>query len=258
MAKGLARRGAWFHTEVLGTRGFAMERREGSQTAASPLTATLERLTDPDPPSDESLYVLSYMGLRKAVGIIGLALPIALLVGKPLVDGGGMLGSISAYYYTGMQNYFVGTLCALAVFLFSYKYAPRDNLLSTLASVFALGVVFFPTTPSGEDTTWTGRAHLVCAISFFLTLAVIAYFVFTRPPLPKEQLEPRKCTRNKIYRICGVTIVVSLALAPLLDLVLSDAVRDQIHPLFWLESIAVWAFSFSWMIKGDLIPLLRD
>jgi hypothetical protein len=234
--------------------GAAMDRREGIQTAAS----TLQRMMDPEPPSDERLFVLSYMGLRRAVGVIGLALPIALLVGKPLLDGGGMQGSISAYYYTGMRNYFVGTLCALAVFLFSYRYAPHDNFLSNIASVFALGVVFFPTTPRGEDTTWTGRVHVVSALSFFLTLAVFAYFVFTRPPLPKEQLEPRKRTRNKIYRACGLIIVVCLALAPLLDLVLSDAVRDQIHPLFWLESIAVWAFSFSWMVKGDLIPFLQD
>jgi hypothetical protein len=41
-----------------------------------------------------------------------------------------MWGSISAYYYSGMRNYFVGTMCALAVFFFSYKYAPRDNFLA--------------------------------------------------------------------------------------------------------------------------------
>jgi hypothetical protein len=169
-----------------------------------------------------------------------------------------MEGSISAYYYTGMRNYFVGTLCALAVFLFSYRYAPRDNFLSNLASLLALGIVFFPTTPSGEDTTWTGRIHVICAISFFLMLAIFAYFVFTRPPLPKEQLEPRKRTRNQIYRACGVIIVVCLVLSPLLDWVLSDDLRDQIHPLFWLESIAIWAFSFSWIVKGDLIPWLKD
>jgi len=235
-----------------------VDQREGSQADTSPAAATLERLTDPEPYPEERMFVLSYVGLRRAVGIIALVLPVALLVGKPLLDGGGMQGSISAYYYTGMRNYFVGTLCALAVFLFSYKYAPRDNFLSTLASVFALGIVFFPTTPSGEDTTWTGRLHLVCAFLFFLILAAFAYFVFTRPPTPKEKLETRKRTRNQIYRACGIIIVVCLALAPLLDLVLTDALRDQIHPLFWLESIAVWAFSFSWMVKGGLIPSFRD
>jgi arginine exporter protein ArgO len=106
---------------------------EDSSTAVSQAAKTLERMTDLTPSPDEANYVQSYKGLRKAIGIIGIALPIALLVGNPLVDGGGMLGSISAYYYSGMRNYFVGTMCALAVFFFSYKYARRDNLLSTPA-----------------------------------------------------------------------------------------------------------------------------
>jgi hypothetical protein len=226
----------------------------------SQATTTLERMTDLTPSPDEANYVLSYKGLRKAIGIIGIALPIALLIGKPLVDGGGMLGSISAYYYSGMRNYFVGTMCALAVFFFSYKYAPRDNLLSTATSIFALGVAFLPTSPrrADVDTTWTAWLHFACAVLFFLTLAYFAYFIFTLPPLPKEALEPRKRLRNKIYRICGVTIVVCLILSPILDRVLSAAVRAQIHPLFWLESIAVWAFSFSWLVKGELIPWLKD
>jgi len=233
-----------------------MNTSEGSSTAPS----TVARMMDTEPPSDEANYVLSYKDLRKAIGIIGIALPIGLLVGKPLIDGGGMLGSISAYYYSGMRNYFVGIMCALAVFFFSYKYARRDNFLSTLTSIFAVGVAFFPTSPRGADTdlTWTATLHFICAVLFFLTLAYFAYFIFTLPPLPKEQREPRKRLRNKIYRICGVTIVVSLALSPILDRVLSDAVRDQIHPLFWLESIAVWAFSFSWLVKGGFLPFLQD
>jgi hypothetical protein len=107
-----------------------------------------------------------------------------------------------------MRSYFVGTLCALAVFLFSYRYAPRDNFLSTFAGIFALGVVFFPTTPSGQGTTWTGRVHVLCAIAFFLTLAYFAYKIFTLPALPAEKREPRKRLRNKIYKTCGVIIVV--------------------------------------------------
>lgn len=233
-----------------------MTRPAGSPTLAAQATAKLAQLTDPEPPSEDSMFVLSYLGLRKAVGIIGLALPLVLLVGKAALDGGGMQGSISAYYYTSMRNYFVGSLCALAVFLFSYKYAPRDNVLSSAASLFALGVVFFPTTPQGEPTTWIGTVHLACAALFFMTLAFFAYFVFTRPPLPKEQLEPRKRARNAIYRICGITIVVSLLLVPLVDLILSDAMTDRVHPLFWLESIMVFAFSTSWLVKGGF--LLRD
>jgi hypothetical protein len=229
-----------------------------NESKGSPTAPTLERMMDLKPPSDDANYVLSYKGLRKAIGIIGIALPIGLLIGKPLVDGGGMLGSISAYYYSGMRNYFVGIMCALAVFFFSYRYAPRDNFLSTLTCVFALGVAFSPTKPSGGDATWTTWLHFGCAVLFFLTLAYFAYFIFTLPPLPKEKQEPRKRLRNKIYRVCGVTIVVSLLMSPILNLVLSSEVRAQIHPLFWLESIAVWAFSFSWLVKGDFIAWLKD
>jgi hypothetical protein len=132
---------------------------------------------------------------------------------------------------------------------FSYKYARRDNFLSILTSIFAVGVAFSPTKPSGGDTTWTTWLHFICAFLFFLTLAYFAYFIFTLPPLPKEQREPLKRLRNKIYRICGITIVVCLVLSPIFDRVLSEAVRNQIHPLFWLESIAVWAFSFSWLLQ---------
>jgi hypothetical protein len=215
--------------------------------------ARLAALTDPEPPADQRLYVLSYLGLRKGVGVISLALPFVLVVGKRVLDGGGMQGSISAYYYTSMRNYFVGSLCALAVFLFSYKYAPRDNFLSTVTAMFALGVVFFPTTPPGQDTTWTGVVHLVCAASFFLLLAYFAYFVFTRPPLPREQVEARKRTRNRIYRVCGVTVVVCLLLVPVSDLAMSASVRARVHPLFWLETVAILAFSTSWLVKGGFL-----
>jgi len=230
-----------------------MARPQNSPTVLARASARLAALTDPEPHTDESLYVLSYLGLRKGVGIISLALPVVLLVGRPVLDGGGMQGSISAYYYTSMRNYFVGSLCALAVFLFSYKYAPRDNFLSTATALFALGVVFFPTTPPGDATTWTGVVHLVCAALFFLLLAYFAYFVFTRPPMPHEQVEARKRVRNRIYRSCGVTVVACLLLVPVSDLVLSDSARVRLHPLFWLETVAILAFSTSWLVKGGFL-----
>jgi hypothetical protein len=212
------------------------------------------QLTDPTPPPQDDEFVLSYLGLRRAVGIIGLALPVVLLVVGWLLDDGPMPGSMSAYYYTSMRNYFVGTLCALAVFLFSYKYAPRDNFLSTIASLCALGVVFFPTTPQGADSTWTGKVHIGCAMAFFFILAMMALFVFTRPPLrPTEKREARKRLRNKIYRACGYVILISMGLAFVLGVSLDDATSARLHPLFWLESVMVWAFSWSWLIKGGFL-----
>src|SRR5207245_4583836 len=69
----------------------------------------------------EDTLVLSYLELRKAVGIIGFALPFALAFGKILLQGRGIQSSISGYYYTDMRNVFVGSLCAIGVFLMSCR-----------------------------------------------------------------------------------------------------------------------------------------
>ena len=69
----------------------------------------------------QDLLVLSYLELRKAVGIIGFALPFVLAFGKDLLQGPGIEGSISGYYYTDMRNVLVGSLCAIGVFLLSCR-----------------------------------------------------------------------------------------------------------------------------------------
>ena len=112
----------------------------------------------PDP------LVISYLGLRKVVGIIGLALPFALAFGRIFLQGHGIEGSISCYYYTVMRNVLVGSLCAIGVFLMSCQgYDRKDEIAGYLASVFAIGVALFPTTPYMDATSQdklVGTLHL--------------------------------------------------------------------------------------------------
>ena len=54
-----------------------------------------------------------------------------------------------------------------------------------------------------------------------------------------------------IYRACGLLIAGALIAA------LINGLTNG-HYLFWCEAVAVWAFSFSWLVKGDLFPFLRD
>src|SRR6266540_6600402 len=99
-------------------------------------------------PGSNDPLVLSYLGLRKAIGIIGTALPFVLAFGKILLEGPGIQSSISDYYHTGMRDIFVGSLCAIAVFLMSYRgYDRKDDIAGDLACVFALGVALFPIAP---------------------------------------------------------------------------------------------------------------
>src|SRR5437899_11536622 len=73
--------------------------------------------------------VLSYLGLRRAVGMIGFLLPVVLAIGKIVLESPGLQHSISAYYYTVVRDVFVGSLCAIGVFLASTQGYDRRHKL---------------------------------------------------------------------------------------------------------------------------------
>jgi hypothetical protein len=205
--------------------------------------------------------VLSYLGLRKAVGYLGTALPFVLAFGGMLLDGPGIQGSISSYYYTGMRNVFVGTLCAIGVFMLSYRgYERKDDIAGDLACVFAVVVALFPTTPHGTPSAMDkliGTIHLASAAAFFLTLSYFSLILFTKTD-PNKQPTLRKIQRNKVYKACGYTMLAALALMVFRALLPTNiaAYLDKIDPVFWLESVAVIAFGVSWLTKGE--AMLKD
>lgn len=199
--------------------------------------------------------VMSYLGLRRAVGVVAVALPFVLLAGKLLIDGPGLPGSISAYYYTSMRNVLVGLLFMQGTFLLSYRYDRRDTVAAAIAGVAVIGVALFPTQPMNPTPTDVaiGIVHLVCATTFFLTTAYFSLFLFT---LSDGSPTPRKLQRNVVYRVAGIVILVCLVLQVGTDNLLPRAVVDAVHPVFWLEALAVIAFGVSWLVKGETV--LRD
>jgi hypothetical protein len=211
-------------------------------------------MSQPSGPQDPQL--LSYRSLRRAIGIIGIALPLVLAIGVAVSQGRGIQETISAYYYTDMRNVFVGSLCAIGVFLMTYRgYDRRDLRAGRFACVCAIGVAFFPTTPPGADLTWTGALHLTCATLLFLTLAYFCWFLFTETD-PNKTPTPQKLQRNTVYRACAILIVVCIALVAVVKLSPLGTSLASLSPAFWLESAAIIAFGVSWLIKGDTI--LKD
>ena len=211
------------------------------------------------PAENDGSLVLSYLGLRKAIGIIGIALPFVLAIGKVLLDSPGLEGSISYYYYTGMRDVLVGSLCSIAVFLMSYRgYERVDSIAGKLACGFALGVALFPTECAGNMSParhFIGILHLLFATSFLLTLAYFSLVLFRKTD-PTRTPTLQKLQRNRIYTVCGYTILACVALAALFALFAGNAPFKQLDPIFWLESIAVVAFGVSWLTKGEAI--LKD
>jgi hypothetical protein len=200
--------------------------------------------------------VLSYLDLRKAVGIIGCVLPFVLAFGKILLQGPGIECTVSDYYYTDMGNVFVGSLCAIGIFLMSCRgYDWRDKIAGRLACVFAVGVALFPTNRCTGRTSPIGYAHLTFASLLFLTLAYFSLALFTGTD-PEKTPTPQKLQRNIVYRFCGWTILACIFLIAVIKLTSLTDSLGRVDPVFWLESLAVVSFGVSWLTKGETI--LKD
>jgi hypothetical protein len=211
--------------------------------------------------SSEQPLVRSYLFLRKGVGIIGVALPFVLILGKIVLESPGISGSISAYYYSVMRDVFVGSLWAIAVFLICYRYDVPDDIASTLAGICAIGVSLFPTAPDVDATarqSAIGWAHLSFASCFFLILALMVIFLFRRTD--QENPTRRKQQRNIVYLSCGSAILACVVFAAFIVLVPSLAGvtwLQRLHPIFWLESLSIFSFGIAWFVKGETF-ILKD
>ena len=201
--------------------------------------------------------VLSYLTLRKTLGILGISLPIILVVGSCACGRYDEIQqSISAYYYTNMGNVLVGVLFAYGLFLFAYKgYGKVDDLTGDLGCIFALGVALFPCQSANPII---GQVHLISAAWLFLVFAYFSIVLFTKSKYAKQNLPKEKKDRNLVYRICGYTILVCILLMIIYMYVLKKSVPElaSLKPIFWLETIALWAFGLSWIVKGNVI--LKD
>lgn len=215
------------------------------------------------PPLDGNLLI-SYLALRKAIGVIGIALPFALAVGVMVASGFGLAApdiemSISAYYHTVMRDVLVGSMCAIGVFLMSYRGYDRDHIAGILGGLFAVGVALCPTSryadPVGCEHVLS-VLHAVFAGLLFATLAYFSLVLFTKTSGDAAPTA-RKRHRNIVYRVCGIVIVLCILLVGLVSLLFSDVPSVLAHhPVFWLEAIAIVAFGVSWLVKGEAI--LRD
>jgi hypothetical protein len=215
----------------------------------------------------EDPRLISYQALRKAVGWLGISLPPALPVGSYIFSNCTYLqDAISHYYYTITGNLLVGILCAVALFLIAYKgYDKRDDRWTSGAGVAALFIAFFPANDSSKDScaifhltdnSLRNTIHFVSAAIFFMLLACISIFLFTKSKGIKTK---QKIMRNKIYRVCGVVIFVSILLVGVYEFFGTGVTwLSKIKPKFWLESVAMSAFGISWLVKGELILKDKD
>ena len=235
---------------------------EAAVEATSPAEQAAELEVAQDAAGDSALAG-AYIFLQKLVGGIAVALPFVVAIGNFALGGDELEGSISAYYYTPMGNVFVGALCALGVFFLSYQHKPLpgyelDNRLSYGASAAAIGVALFPTAEHAAKP-WTSEwlvstTHLLCACALFLLLAYFSLKLFTKTDKGKHMSDAKR-KRNVVFKACGWTIVGSIVLVVVSNIVDPP---DSWNSLFWLETVGVIAFGISWLVKSGIFGLLVD
>lgn len=216
---------------------------------------------------------LSQLNLRKGLGILGISLPLVLFLASALNADIDLRRSLSAYYYAPhLRDMLVGVLWAIGAFLVFYRgygtiptpflKLPRwisrhmtDTKLTTLAGIGALMAAILPTCEFQDKcpTPLIAGGHLVGSILFLGTLAVLSIWSFTESDTPRQDWDSAKLWSNRIYITCGWTILASLALCAPLVAWRVDAIGPLPMPVFWLESLAIWAFGVSWLVKGDAI-----
>lgn len=223
----------------------------------------------------EMLY--SYYRIRKIIGLLGLLLPVLVVLFY-----GEILSSLSHYYYTRSAVFFIAILSAFGLFLISYKGYERDkqtewlsdNFITHIAGIAVLIVVLFPTDCSGShspsidgicasaDYPLFGHQHalkswihFIGAGLFLFCMGWMSIFRFT-----KGDINPSKQRKNKIYRLCGYIIWASIAILLLEFIVKNWFSQFQIsdYDVFIFETISVFSFGISWLIKGEAIKDLID
>jgi len=196
--------------------------------------------------------IISYRRLRVLIGATGVLLPILVWIGKIISEKNFVLEfSISDYYNNGAAgDILVGVLFVMGFFLMSYK-GPEliDNKVANIGCVAALGVALFPTTFC-PDKCWVYYAHFTFALTLFSVFIAFSIWLF-RKSKPGKEMTPQKKSRNKVYLICGIIIILCIVAIALCLIYLDNSVNEKYHLVYWFESLALVSFGISWITKSE-------
>lgn len=187
--------------------------------------------------------------LRAIIGWLGMLLPwiVVILIGY-------FPQSISATWYTNACTVFMIVLGSASFLLISYKgYERIDDILLTCSGIAGLGVCVFPCaiTKAHEkigtfliDNQVSNILHCIFAVIFFALLAYNSIFLFTKSD---GTMTNKKRTRNIIYKVCGIGMIVSFSMLLL----------PSFPAKVWvMETIALFFFGVSFLTKANIYPWL--
>ena len=227
--------------------------------------------------------------MRIAIGVLGMALPFALLIGNYIINEADILNSntfiahkencyrqytadgwfkssISHYYYTTVGELFTGILTAVAIFMLCYKGHPlrdtdririSDNLATNIAGIAAICVAWFPTSAK-ECITDNVRTFLSSETTANIHYASAALFFGALALMCMVNFRRTNVSGfamgrySTLYLLCGIGILFFMLCAFLCGQVFYEkgSFLDRIHSVWICETIMLLLFGFSWLVKG--------
>ena len=231
---------------------------------------------------EDKIWLLnSTKNLRRIVGGLGMLLPVLLwfwILVKHSEPS--PLPSISHYHFTSAAGLFAIVLGLIGIFLIVYRYENyrTDHIVSTIAGIAALGVVLIPTGNLSDYTEYQGNSIVITRISesregwhyafagvFLMSLTFMSYYLFTKSNKEAGKRSANKVIRNRIFRTCAAVMLLALIVIisnPIADMdyfkhsaTISNWPKyyEELKLTFYMETIAVLAFGFSWLIKGKTL-----
>ena len=220
----------------------------------------------------------SYLKLRRAIGYLGILLPISLVLLSLLNRNGceWILPSISDYYHTSVGGIFTGILVSIAIFLWYNGESKQEKIICRIASGLAIIIAFAPTPinenyiitessildldfvsgcyiPKPKGIPLVGGLHFFCAAVFFLLLSYLSGIVFRKDESPEVD-EGKK--RRLIYLICSLGMLLYLILIAVFEFFLVEKFPNSdnwmLPPTFTLETIMLFCFGIAWLVRGEV------
>ena len=192
--------------------------------------------------------------LRCVLGWLAMILPWLSALFSVLMLGRWAYSISETYYlYETAAPIFSIILGAASILLISYKgYETIDDVINTLAGIFGLGILIFPTyatTVFSENYPLVGTfclhqdisgiLHLVCAVIFFGFLSYNSLFLFTKT---NGNITTQKKIRNIIFRVCGIGMLASFGLL---------LIPNWSIKIWAVEALALAFFGISWLTKAN-------
>ena len=165
-----------------------------------------------------------------------------------------VLDSISHYFHSKSIVGFVGALFAVAMFFYAYRGYTDDKIderVTDFLALCAIGIAIFPTNKMGEPINTIAIIHYSFAALFFILLAYMSYFRFTKTNDP-ENMSAMKKQRNKLYKGTAIFMLACIVSIPIVSKFAPDF-SELSNFTFLAESLALFAFGIAWLAKGELL-----